>query len=588
MREERKSCRSFSLAGQLSFSLFSLTFMLILLPSYGCKRNKQEVKTSQEHKESYEYQGEETITVFYQIPHQADLKNLKNQQIDLNGKYRVKLLTGRILTGRSPLLPKSDISQKQSSTEYWGNLEFQEKGGLTYAYFRLPRSDGEWQVEMTFYARSITIIKSSGKFPVPPTANEIDITPFVEFELVDTDEDGIPNLAELLTGSEPSQKDYCEKQIFYEDRDGDGYGGEITLVACSKPKGYADKGGDCNEGNASIYPGAPLNCNNSKDNDCDGNVEKWFFQDQDSDTWTTSISQCANTMPSGFTSTSKPLDCNDSTPAVNPARIEVCNGIDDNCDGITDPENSAGCIIFYYDGDNDGYGTSSSKCLCSPSFPYRATISGDCNDSNSSIYPGASLNCSDSIDNDCDGRVEIWIFQDSDNDTWTSSVSQCANTVSAGFTSVAKPLDCNDNNPLVNPGSFELCGDGIDNNCNGQTDEATCVQYSGSEKISAGARHTCAVKSDGSLWCWGDNNYGQLGIGDWKIKYPALVTGISTPAPKIYSNFETSLKFENKTESKGYGCNTVSALPQAVIFALPHIYYLLRRRHIRKGKNRRK
>ncbi len=32
-------------------------------------------------------------------------------------------------------------------------------------------------------------------------------------------------------------------------------------------------------------------------------------------------------------------------------------------------------------------------------------------------------------------------------------------------------------------------------------------------EISAGARHVCAVESNGSLWCWGDNSFGQLGLG---------------------------------------------------------------------------
>ena len=75
---------------------------------------------------------------------------------------------------------------------------------------------------------------------------------------------------------------------------------------------------DCSDNSSAIYPGAPLNCNNGQDNDCSGVVESWFYQDQDSDSWTTSVSQCANTIPSGFTSVSKPLDCNDTNSAINP------------------------------------------------------------------------------------------------------------------------------------------------------------------------------------------------------------------------------------------------------------------------------
>ena len=36
-------------------------------------------------------------------------------------------------------------------------------------------------------------------------------------------------------------------------------------------------------------------------------------------------------------------------------------------------------------------------------------------------------------------------------------------------------------------------------------------------KVAAGGAHTCAIKTDGSLWCWGYNKYGQLGDGSaWK------------------------------------------------------------------------
>lgn len=55
--------------------------------------------------------------------------------------------------------------------------------------------------------------------------------------------------------------------------------------------------------------------------------------------------------------------CNAKTPSA-----ETCNGLDDNCDGVTDPENLTGCTTYYFDEDGDGYGlTWTAKCLCFPS-----------------------------------------------------------------------------------------------------------------------------------------------------------------------------------------------------------------------------
>ena len=50
-------------------------------------------------------------------------------------------------------------------------------------------------------------------------------------------------------------------------------------------------------------------------------------------------------------------DCDDNNPNINPSASESCNGIDDNCNGIIDEENANGCTLYYYDFDNDAYGT---------------------------------------------------------------------------------------------------------------------------------------------------------------------------------------------------------------------------------------
>lgn len=60
---------------------------------------------------------------------------------------------------------------------------------------------------------------------------------------------------------------------------------------------------------------------------------------------------------------------------------------------------------YYFDADDDGYGTSDSKFLTSPEGNYRATKKGDCDDSDPNVHPGAEDIC-DGIDNNCDGEID--------------------------------------------------------------------------------------------------------------------------------------------------------------------------------------
>jgi hypothetical protein len=99
-------------------------------------------------------------------------------------------------------------------------------------------------------------------------------------------------------------------------------------------------------------------------------------------------------------------DCNDGNETVYPGAIEQQDGVDNDCDGLTDD------ILWYGDQDGDGYGndaltveTIKGEIPVNDGFTY-VLIGSDCNDADKSIHPGAEEIEGDRVDNDCDGQVD--------------------------------------------------------------------------------------------------------------------------------------------------------------------------------------
>jgi len=102
-------------------------------------------------------------------------------------------------------------------------------------------------------------------------------------------------------------------------------------------------------------------------------------------------------------------DCDDNNAAIHPEAMEICDGIDNDCDGSVDEQLTS--YTYYTDNDGDGYYTDGAVAIetCEESAPAGYTTadkSGDCNDSDASVHPGAPENCSDGIDNDCDLAID--------------------------------------------------------------------------------------------------------------------------------------------------------------------------------------
>ena len=170
-------------------------------------------------------------------------------------------------------------------------------------------------------------------------------------------------------------------------------------------------------------------------------------------------------------------DCHDTNSQVNPAVEEVCDGVDNDCDGIEDQEGASGCVDHYPDGDDDGFGAPvEGKCLCGPSGIYSAPAGGDCQDGNPLVNPGQPEKCND-LDDNCDGVVNEegselckTFHADVDSDGFgADGDSQCLCVPKAPYSALLAG-DCQDGSPLVNPGVQETC-DQVDNNCDGEVDE---------------------------------------------------------------------------------------------------------------------
>lgn len=291
-------------------------------------------------------------------------------------------------------------------------------------------------------------------------------------------------------------------QTYYLDADLDGFGaGPAREGGCNLDSDQSANNLDCDDSRVDVFPDAPEVCD-EVDNNCNGEVDvdtpdqqkSVYYQDFDLDGYGDEehpIYDCALRAPEGATESSD--DCDDRETSTHPGAIELCDGIDNDCDLLIDEDFAENGIISCefcngidddqdgttdegFDRDLDGY-TATEDCLTCLGSP--STCGRDCDDLDPEVNPDASEVCDASdVDEDCNGTSDdedTGTIKD-DADTWyvdrdqdgfgvvnSSGVPYRFCDPPAGYAEV--PGDCNDSKASVNPAATEMVDDGIDQNC---------------------------------------------------------------------------------------------------------------------------
>jgi hypothetical protein len=395
---------------------------------------------------------------------------------------------------------------------------------------------------------------------------------------------------------------------FWLDADLDGYGDDATYVeSCEAPAGYTERAGDCDDADPAYNPGAvEADCTDPNDYNCDGSVG---YADADADGWAacadcddsasdirpdglevcggadedcdgltdeadpsldpaTTLLVYTDADADGYGDDSAPLavctlpagasltggDCDDADASTSPGDVETCDGVDNNCDSLTDDADPAldlsSATTWYRDADNDTFGdpaVSTQACL-RPS-GYRVN-KRDCDDTNARVNPSASEVC-DAVDNDCDSLSDdadpsldaatatTW-YDDDDGDLY-GDPSSATVACSAPSGALASAGDCDDADAATYPGASEPCSAGVDRDCDGAVPD-TCqscaevladglstgdglytLDVDGAAGSLAALSLYCDMTTDGggftlvqrTVWDWADSSQLLTNYADW-------------------------------------------------------------------------
>jgi hypothetical protein len=254
----------------------------------------------------------------------------------------------------------------------------------------------------------------------------------------DNDATRHPGADELCDGEDDNcNGDVDEGAIdrtWYLDADGDGFANpNAPQVSCPPPgPDYHLDADDCEDNDSAIHPNASESCD-GVDNNCDGAIDEeptvdapYWYLDADSDGYGDASDSTRACEAPSERHIARPGDCDDANRTIFPGAGELCDGVDQDCDGRIDDAPLVDPGAWYPDDDGDGYGDGSSEiATCEPALGFISDNS-DCDDTRDSVNPAAVEVCNNGVDDNCN--------EDPDGCDWPTETDLDDHTIVSGVT----------------------------------------------------------------------------------------------------------------------------------------------------------